>query len=98
VADIEGIEFLLEAADPYGCHPVRNRLMLLLGSRHGLRREEILLLRWAAIDWLNGQILICQVKVSESGIHPLLGDEMAYILPHSCGYWLANQGCDTCLI
>ncbi|NJM47067.1 MAG: tyrosine-type recombinase/integrase [Alkalinema sp. RU_4_3] len=74
---IEEIEGLLEAADRYGRHRVRNRLMVLLGFRHGLRREEISLLRWDAIDWLNGQISIQRVKGSESGVHPLQADEVA---------------------
>jgi integrase len=53
--------------------------MVLLGFRHGLRREEISLLRWDAIDWLNGQISIHRVKGSESGIHPLQGDEVEWL-------------------
>lgn len=73
---IEEIGLLLEAADRYGRHRVRNRLMVLLGFRHGLRREEISLLRWDAIDWSGGQISIQRVKGSESGIHPLQSDEV----------------------
>ncbi|MBF2080634.1 MAG: tyrosine-type recombinase/integrase [Synechococcales cyanobacterium T60_A2020_003] len=76
---IEEIELLLEAADSYGRHQVRNRLMILLGFRHGLRREEISLLRWDAIDWSNQQISIQRVKGSESGIHPLQADEIALL-------------------
>jgi integrase len=81
---IEEIELLLETADRYGRHRVRNRLMVLLGFRHGLRREEISLLRWDAINWLNGQISTQQVKGSGSGIHPLQGDEVEWLRGMDC--------------
>jgi hypothetical protein len=41
--------------------------MVLLGFRHGLRREEISLLRWDAIDWLNGQISIQRSRLWQRG-------------------------------
>jgi type 1 fimbriae regulatory protein FimB len=63
---IEEIEWLLEVDDLYGRHRVRNHLMVLLGFRHGLRREEISLLRWDEIDWLNGQISIHRGDRGES--------------------------------
>lgn len=144
------MESLLEAARTHGRHRVRNALMVLLGFRHGLRRQELALLRWDGINWDDKQISIQRVKGSESGIHPIQADELvglrrlqaetrygeggalfvgergeklsavavsrtleriagacdpklplpfhAHMLRHSCGYWLANQGCDTRLI
>jgi hypothetical protein len=51
--------------------------------------KKIELLRWDAIDWLNGQISTQRVKGSESGIHPLQADEVALLgrLQGMACYW-----------
>ncbi|MDX8400696.1 MAG: tyrosine-type recombinase/integrase [Gallionellaceae bacterium] len=142
------IDRLLEAAGKSLRHGVRNRLMVLLAYRHGLRISEVVDLRLSDIDLQAGRINCRRLKGSTDNIHPLDGDELRMIkrwqrirtapsseflfvsergtpmtrqaawrifkeagekagldiqvhphmLKHSCGYYLADRGCDTRLI
>jgi len=142
------IDRLLDAAGKSPRHGVRNRLMILLAYRHGLRISEIVDLRLSDIDLQSGRINCRRLKGSTKNIHPMEGDELRLIkrwqrirnapnseflfvserstpmtrqaawrifkeagekaaldikvhphmLKHSCGYYLADRGCDTRLI
>jgi type 1 fimbriae regulatory protein FimB/type 1 fimbriae regulatory protein FimE len=59
-----------------GKHAYRNWLMLYLAYRHGLRREEIGLLRWVDVNFDQGEIYIHRMKGSKSNTHPLDGQEL----------------------
>jgi type 1 fimbriae regulatory protein FimB/type 1 fimbriae regulatory protein FimE len=54
-----------------GKHAYRNWLMLYIAYRHGLRREEIGLLRWVDVNFDQGEIYIHRLKGSKSNTHPL---------------------------
>jgi type 1 fimbriae regulatory protein FimB len=72
------MEMLLIAANCRGRHQTRDRALLLLMFRHGLRVSEALALRWDAL-MLEGKtpsIMIARLKGSESGSHPLQWDEV----------------------
>jgi integrase len=45
-----------------GKHAYRNWLMLYMAYRHGLRREEIGLLRWVDVNFDQGEIYIHRLK------------------------------------
>lgn len=54
----------------------RDRTLVLLLYRHGLRRLEASQLKWNDIDLVGSTIYINRVKGSISGSHPLQGDEL----------------------
>jgi type 1 fimbriae regulatory protein FimE len=62
------------------CHKAaasaRDKAMILIGYRHGLRVSELVSLRWRQIDLEAGRIQVERLKDSESGIHPLPGREV----------------------
>lgn len=67
---------LIDAASLRGRHPVRDRTLLLLMFRHGLRAGEACLLKWDAIMLQEKAIAITRLKGSASGVHRLQSDEI----------------------
>jgi integrase len=67
---------LIEAAGLRGRHPLRDRTLLLLMFRHGLRAGEACLLKWDAIMFDERSIAIARLKGSNSGVHRLQADEV----------------------
>jgi len=65
------VERLIKAADT-----PRDKAMILIGYRHGVRVSELVNLRWRQIDLDAGRIQVERLKDSESGIHPLAGREI----------------------
>jgi integrase len=57
-------------------NPVRDKAIVLLSVRHGLRKSETVKLRWSNINFKEATIYVNRVKGSKSGIHPLQGDEL----------------------
>lgn len=55
---------------------IRNRAMLLLMYRHGLRASETLNLKWSNISKEDQNILIERLKNGKSGVHPIAADEL----------------------
>lgn len=72
---LEEVQQLIEAAQLVGRHLVRDRTLLLLMFRHGLRASEASLLRWDAVMLKSGTIALMRLKDSEGGVHPLQPDE-----------------------
>lgn len=70
---------LIEAAGQRGRYPLRDRALLLLMYRHGLRVGEATRLRWDAVMWEEPAIAIQRLKNSVDGIHPLQLDEVALL-------------------
>jgi integrase len=54
----------------------RDATMVLLAYRHGLRRIELVTLRWDAIDFAHGQICVSRAKNGSAAVHPLSGVEL----------------------
>ncbi|MBD0335762.1 MAG: tyrosine-type recombinase/integrase [Cyanobacteria bacterium Co-bin13] len=57
-------------------HPIRDKALLLLMFRHGLRLIDAAGLRWDAIMLAERRIMIHRLKGSKSGQHPLKDDEV----------------------
>ena len=53
----------------------RNHLIILLSYRHGLRISELTGLKWNQIELEEAGIHINRLKGSNSGVHPMRGDE-----------------------
>lgn len=67
---------LIDAAELRGRHPIRDRTLLLLMFRHGLRAGEACLLKWDAVMLKEKAIAITRLKGSTSGVHRLQSDEI----------------------
>ncbi len=66
----------MNAAAKVGRHPTRDRALILLMYRHGLRVSEINSLRWHQIDLTRGHIHVHRRKNGKPSTHPLYGDEL----------------------
>ncbi len=67
---------LIEAAGNRGRHRLRDRTLLLLMFRHGLRAGEASQLKWDAVMLDERNVSITRLKGSQSGIHRLQADEI----------------------
>ncbi|NVM97011.1 tyrosine-type recombinase/integrase [Arthrobacter wenxiniae] len=74
VLPAEMVEMLTNAPVPGKATGRRDRAMLLLGARTGLRPVDIVALRLKDIDWRQGQITLAQHKTDAVLILPLLAD------------------------
>ena len=54
----------------------RDATMVLVAYRHGLRRAELVDLRWDQIDFASGTLHVRRVKQGTPSTHPILGDEL----------------------
>ncbi|MGP9659969.1 tyrosine-type recombinase/integrase [Arthrobacter sp. AOP36-C1-22] len=70
----EKIELLTSSPDPDTVTGIRDRAMLLLGARTGLRPVDIVALHLQDIDWRQGQITLVQRKTGVVLNLPLLAD------------------------
>ena len=69
------VERLIKVAKA-GRHGLRDRMMVLVAFRHGLRVSELCDLRWSDIDFNAGSVHIRRLKGSRDSTHFLEGDEM----------------------
>ncbi|WP_449373871.1 tyrosine-type recombinase/integrase [Arthrobacter psychrolactophilus] len=74
VLPVEKVELLTNSPDPGKAVGRRDRAMLLLGARTGLRPVDIIALRLQDIDWRQGQITLVQHKTDVVLTLPLLAD------------------------
>src|ERR1700678_99313 len=56
------VEKLLQASSKVGRHGVRDRTLILLAYRHGLRVSELVTLRWDQIDFNAGSMHVNRLK------------------------------------
>lgn len=73
------IEQLLDATEQ-SRYPERDRAIILMTFRHGLRAVEVAYLHWTNINANQKRIFIKRVKGSDSGTHPLQDDEVTALL------------------
>ncbi len=70
------VEKLLAAAGKAGRHGHRDRTLLLLAYRHGLRVSELVALRWDQIELKAGILHVSRLKNGLPSSHPLRGPEL----------------------
>jgi type 1 fimbriae regulatory protein FimB/type 1 fimbriae regulatory protein FimE len=58
------------------CESERDRLMVLMAYRHGLRVSELIGLTWRQVDFDAARLQVIRAKGSEDGVHPLSGREI----------------------
>ena len=54
----------------------RDRLMILMAYRHGLRVSELISLTWRQLDLDAGRLEVRRAKGGEDGQHPISGREI----------------------
>ena len=69
------VEKLLKVAGKRSRYGHRDRTMILLAYRHGLRVSELVGLRWRDVDIDHARMFVRRLKGSDDGMHPLAGDE-----------------------
>ncbi len=67
---------LMKAAGQIGRHRLRDRTLILVAYRHGLRVSELVDLRWDQFDLKRGQVHINRLKNGSAATHPIEGDEL----------------------
>jgi type 1 fimbriae regulatory protein FimB/type 1 fimbriae regulatory protein FimE len=70
------VEKLLQAAGKIGRHGARDRTLILLAYRHGLRVSELVALRWDQIDLKAGLVHVARLKNGLASTHPIRGPEL----------------------
>jgi type 1 fimbriae regulatory protein FimB/type 1 fimbriae regulatory protein FimE len=72
----EEVEKVLQAAGKLGRHGPRDRTLLLIAYRHGLRVSELVALRWDQVDFKAGLLHVARVKNGLPSTHPIRGPEI----------------------
>jgi len=70
------VEKLLQASSKVGRHGARDRTLLLLAYRHGLRVSELVTMRWEQIDLKAGLVHVARLKNGLASTHPIRGPEL----------------------
>lgn len=70
------VEAMMNAASKVGRHPQRDRALILLMYRHGLRVSEASRLRWNQVDLKRAHLHVHRRKQGKPSTHPLYGDEL----------------------
>lgn len=70
------VEKVLQAAARLGRHGPRDRTLLLLAYRHGLRVSELVALRWDQVDLKAGLLHVARLKNGLASTHPIRGPEL----------------------
>jgi len=73
------IEALMKAAGNVGRHRLRDRTLVLVAYRHGLRVSELVGLKWDQIDFKRSQMHVNRLKNGSPGTHPIEGDELRFL-------------------
>ena len=70
------VNALMDAAGNVGRHRLRDRTLILLAYRHGLRASEVINLKWDQINLKTGRIHVNRLKNGNPATHPMEGDEI----------------------
>jgi len=70
------VEALMTAAGKFGRHRLRDRALILIAYRHGLRVSELVGMKWDQFDLKRGHVHVNRLKNGSASTHPIDGDEM----------------------
>jgi integrase len=70
------IERLLKTCGQVGRHAHRDRTLVLIAYRHGLRVSELVALRWDQVDLKAGLLHVARLKNGIASTHPIRGPEL----------------------
>jgi len=70
------VNALMKAAGQVGRHRFRDRTMILVAYRHGLRVSELINIKWEQIDFRCAQMHVNRLKNGSASTHPVEGDEL----------------------
>jgi integrase len=70
------LERLLKAASQVGRHSHRDRTLILIAYRHGLRVSELVALRWDQVELKAGLLHVARLKNGIASTHPIRGPEL----------------------
>lgn len=70
------VKALINVAGRVGRHRLRDRALILVAYRHGLRVSELVGLRWDQVDFRRAQMHINRLKNGSPATHPIEGDEL----------------------
>jgi type 1 fimbriae regulatory protein FimB/type 1 fimbriae regulatory protein FimE len=70
------VEKVLQASAKLGRHGARDRTLILIACRHGLRVAELVALRWDQVDLKAGLLHVARVKNGLASTHPIRGLEL----------------------
>lgn len=70
------VDQLMAAAGAVGRHRLRDRTLLLVAYRHGLRVSELVDLKWDQVDLAAGRLHVNRLKNGNPATHYLEGDEI----------------------
>ena len=70
------VEKLLQASSKVGRHGARDRTLILIAYRHGLRVSELVALRWDQVDLKAGLVHVARLKNGLASTHPIRGPEL----------------------
>ena len=73
---LDEVEALMKAAGSMGRHQHRDKTLILIMFRQGLRVSEAVSLKWAQVNFKAGSIYIHRLKNGKPATHYLEGDEM----------------------
>lgn len=70
------VERMITAAGISGRHGARDRTLLTMMYRHGLRVSEAIAMRWDQVDLKTGLLHVNRLKNGVASTHPLRGPEL----------------------
>jgi type 1 fimbriae regulatory protein FimB/type 1 fimbriae regulatory protein FimE len=70
------VDKLLQASGKLGRHSARDRTLILIAYRHGLRVSELVSLRWDQVDLKAGLLHVARLKNGLASTHPIRGPEL----------------------
>ena len=87
------VESLMQAASRTGRHGHRDRTLILIAYRHGLRVSELVALRWDQVDLTAGLLHVNRAKNGTPSTHPLRGPELRALrkLPRPTPYVFSSE-------
>lgn len=92
------VEELMMAARKVGRHGHRDKTLIIIAFRHGLRVSELISMRWDMVDLKQGLIHISRLKNGVDSVHPIRGPEIRALrqlkkeYPHSPYLFVTERG------